>query len=236
MYLNKIFFQCSSVSKESACNSGDLGLIPGSGRSPGEGNDNPLQYSCLENPIDRVWQATVHGAARVGHDLEMKPPPQNPLNYLVCPVLSRSVISDSLKPHELQSCQASLPLEFSRQEYWSGMPFSTPVDIPDPGIESPSLVSPALAGRYFTTSGTWCELFYKSPSLPPDASLSPGRANHHLSLKSLGGGALYVPELFCVLWETAMSQTEKHSLLLWSSHTKWVSRVITNKSVNYLVC
>ena len=42
--------------KASACNAGDLGLIPGSGRSPGEGNGNPLQYSCLENPMDRkAW-------------------------------------------------------------------------------------------------------------------------------------------------------------------------------------
>ena len=46
-------FPGSSVSKESACNAGDLGLIPGSGRSPGEGNGNPLQYSCLTNPMDR---------------------------------------------------------------------------------------------------------------------------------------------------------------------------------------
>ena len=45
-------------SKESACSAGDLGSIPGSGRSPGEGNSNPLQYSCLENPMDRgAWQA-----------------------------------------------------------------------------------------------------------------------------------------------------------------------------------
>ena len=52
----------SSVGKESACNSGGLGLIPGLGRSPGEGNGNPLQYSCLENPTDRgAWRATVHG-------------------------------------------------------------------------------------------------------------------------------------------------------------------------------
>ena len=43
-------FPCSSVSKEPACNAGDPGSIPGLGRSPGEGNDNPLQYSCLENP------------------------------------------------------------------------------------------------------------------------------------------------------------------------------------------
>ena len=51
--------------KESACNAGNPGSIPGSGRSPGEGNGNPLQYSSLENPIDRgAWQATVHGVAK----------------------------------------------------------------------------------------------------------------------------------------------------------------------------
>ena len=66
----------SSIGKESACNAGDLGSIPGSGRSPGEGNSNPLQYSGLENPMDRgAWQATVHGVTRVGHDLATKPPP-----------------------------------------------------------------------------------------------------------------------------------------------------------------
>ena len=59
----------SSVGKESACNAGDLGSIPGSGRSPGEGNGNPIQYSCLENPY------IVHGVARVRHDLAAKPPP-----------------------------------------------------------------------------------------------------------------------------------------------------------------
>ena len=58
-----------SDGKESACNAGDPGLIPGLGRSPGEGNNNPLQYSCLENPRNRkAWCATVHGAQRVGHD------------------------------------------------------------------------------------------------------------------------------------------------------------------------
>ena len=59
-------FSRSSICKESVCNAGDLGLIPGSGRSPGEGNGNPLQYSCLENPMDRgAWQATVYGVTRV---------------------------------------------------------------------------------------------------------------------------------------------------------------------------
>ena len=45
-------FLCGLAGKESACNTGDLGLIPGSGRSPGEGNGNPFQYSCLENSMD----------------------------------------------------------------------------------------------------------------------------------------------------------------------------------------
>ena len=54
----------ASDSKEFACNAGDLGLTPGSGKSPGEGNGNPLQRSCLENPMDRrAWWATVHGVA-----------------------------------------------------------------------------------------------------------------------------------------------------------------------------
>ena len=72
-----ISFPHSSVSRESACNAGDPVLIPGSGRSPGEGNGNPLQYSCLENPVDRgAWWATAHGVTRVGHDLATKPPPR----------------------------------------------------------------------------------------------------------------------------------------------------------------
>ena len=55
---------CGSDGKESACNEGDLDSILGLGRSPGEGNGNPLQYSCLENSMDRgALQATVHGFA-----------------------------------------------------------------------------------------------------------------------------------------------------------------------------
>ena len=75
-YVKNVDFPHSSVGKESACNAGDLGSIPGLGRSPGEGNGNPLQYSCLENPMDRgAWQATVHGVKRVSHDLETKATP-----------------------------------------------------------------------------------------------------------------------------------------------------------------
>ena len=80
-----------SDSKESAFDAGDLGSIAGSGRSPGEGNGNPLQYYCLENPMDRGgWEATAHrvtksqtwlkqlsmlqfmGSQIVGHDLETR--------------------------------------------------------------------------------------------------------------------------------------------------------------------
>ena len=69
------YIPCSSVGKESACNAGDPGFIPGLGRSPGEGNGNPLQYSCLENPMDRGGRrATVNGVARVRYDLATKPP------------------------------------------------------------------------------------------------------------------------------------------------------------------
>ena len=51
--------------KNQPANAGDMGSILGSGRSPGEGNGNPLQYSCLGNPIDRrAWQATVHGVTK----------------------------------------------------------------------------------------------------------------------------------------------------------------------------
>ena len=58
-------FPVGSEVKGSACNAGDLGSIPGSGRFPGEGNGTPLRYSCLENPIDGgAWWATVHGVTK----------------------------------------------------------------------------------------------------------------------------------------------------------------------------
>ena len=66
-------FPGGSVIKNLPANAGDMGLIPGSGRLPGEGNDNPLQYSCLENSMYRgAWQATIHerggGGKRVRHN------------------------------------------------------------------------------------------------------------------------------------------------------------------------
>ena len=69
-------FPGGSDGKESTYNAGDLGLIPGFGRSPGEGNGNPLQYSCLENPMDcSLPGSSVYRVARVGHNLVTNPAP-----------------------------------------------------------------------------------------------------------------------------------------------------------------
>ena len=67
---NNTDFPGGSDGKASACNAGDLGLIPGSGRSPGEGNCNPRQYSCLENSMDggAWWTIQSMGLQKVGHD------------------------------------------------------------------------------------------------------------------------------------------------------------------------
>ena len=62
---NRLIFPGGSVIKNPPANTGYVGSIPGSGRSPGEGNSNPLQYSCLGNPTDRgAWQATVYGVSK----------------------------------------------------------------------------------------------------------------------------------------------------------------------------
>ena len=73
--LTQLGFPGGSDGKESAHNVEDPGLMPGSGRSLGEVNGNPLQYSCLKNPMDgEVWRAAVHGVARVRYDLATELP------------------------------------------------------------------------------------------------------------------------------------------------------------------
>ena len=78
-----------------------MGLIPGSGRSPGEGNGNPLQYSCLGNPMDTgSQQATVHGVTRVGYDITTKPPPSPLFQWLlqlIPPVIPFVMINNKKK-------------------------------------------------------------------------------------------------------------------------------------------
>ena len=72
--LHILWEECMAVVKNPPANAGDVGYIPGLGRSPGEGNGNPLQYSGLENRMERgTWWATIPGVAkRVGHDLVTK--------------------------------------------------------------------------------------------------------------------------------------------------------------------
>ena len=73
MYHKRTELSDGSMGKESACNTGDVGLIPGSGRSPGGRHGNPLQYFCLENPTNRrAWGLQSMGSQRVGHDSATK--------------------------------------------------------------------------------------------------------------------------------------------------------------------
>ena len=155
-----------SDGKAFACNSGDLGSIPGLGRSPGEGNGNPLQYPCLENPIDReAWEAIVHRVAKSQMWLSdftfffflntyVYPALYAFFFFLKCFILywtrkksvSRSVMSDSLGLLGLTAHQVPLSMEFSRQEYRSGLQFPSPGDLPNPGIKpgSPTLQADSL--------------------------------------------------------------------------------------------
>ena len=118
-------FTGGSEVKASACNAGDPSSIPELGRSPGEGNSNPLPCSCLENPMEGgAWWTAVHGVAK-----------------------SRTRLSDFT--HSLPQCAKSLqshptlcdPMDcslpgssVSRQGYWSGLPCPPPGDLPDSGI------------------------------------------------------------------------------------------------------
>ena len=69
IYFFNVYLDLVTHSKESICQAGDMGSIPVLGRSPEEGNGNPFQCSCQENPMDRgAWQVTIYGVARVGHN------------------------------------------------------------------------------------------------------------------------------------------------------------------------
>ena len=107
MHPNVHGFPCGSAGKESACNVGDLGLIPGLGRSPGGGHGNPLQYSCLENPHG---QRSLAGYGPWGHkELD-----------------TTERLSTYIK--QVNKYLFILFMGFSRQEYWSGLLFPSPVE------------------------------------------------------------------------------------------------------------
>ena len=103
--------------KSLACNVGDLGSIPGPGTSPGGGNDNPLQHSCLENSMDRgAWRASLWG--------------HKELNMTEWLTFSPSLMAPWTVAHH-----ALLSMGFPRQEHWNGLLFPPPGDLPNPGIE-----------------------------------------------------------------------------------------------------
>ena len=138
----------------------DVCSIPGSGRSPGDRNGNPVQYSCLKNPIDRgAWKATVHGVAKLDRtewlstQTRWKKEGEETDNF----EFSSSVLPSKVKlklfsrvglfvtPWTVAD-QAPPSMEFSRQGYWSGLPFPSPGALPDPGMEprSPALQADTL--------------------------------------------------------------------------------------------
>ena len=125
-------FPGGSGIKSLPANEGNAGLIHVWGRSPGEGNGNPIQYSCLGNPMDRgAWWAIVHGVAKESDTTCVHWPPTH-WDPLDCSPPGSSV-------HGI-----------FQGEYWNGLPFPVPEDLPDPGIKPKSLMSPALASRFFT--------------------------------------------------------------------------------------
>ena len=126
-------FPGGSDGKVSACNAEDLGSIPGLGRPPGEGNGNPLQYSCLENPMDGgVWWATVHGVAKSRTQLSdftftfKEFICQKPQLCLTCPrycsLMERADLSERLFPPGWDSWT----LEPLAQHPWSLLPWICP--------------------------------------------------------------------------------------------------------------
>ena len=131
----------SSDGKASACNAGDLGSIPGSGRSLGEGNGNPLQYSCPAN--QDVLMPADTAAATAAKSLQSCP------TLVVSKVDSESEVTSRVRllttPWTV-TYQAPQFMGFSRQEYWSGLPFPSPRDLLNPGIEprSPALQADPL--------------------------------------------------------------------------------------------
>ena len=135
-------FPFGSAGKEFACNEGDLGSIPGLGRSSGEGKGSPLQYSGLKNHTDSIVHRVVKSWTQLSNF-------HFHIYLLLCVLHAIHKL--------LQSCptvcdpmtvahQAPLSMGFSRQEYWSGLPCPSPGDLPKPGSKprSPSLQANSL--------------------------------------------------------------------------------------------
>ena len=137
--------QVAPVVKNPPADAGDIrdvSSVPGMGRSPGGGHGNPLQCSCLENPMDRgAWRATVQGVAKSQTPLSTANSEYCFSWYSVVQLLSRVQLFAS--PWTIAR-QAPLSMGFSRQEDWSGLPCPPPGDLPEPGVKPASLNPPVL--------------------------------------------------------------------------------------------
>ena len=177
-------FPCGSAGKESAHNVGELGSIPGLGRSPEEGNSYPLQLSGLENSMGCIVHVVAASQTRLSdfhfHYIEyikistllgftfftfhdnVQLSEQWPLEFVTLTLYSITCHSGCVlsrfthiwlfeTPWTIDH-QVPLSMGFSRQEYWSGLPFPPPGNLLDPGLERTSLMSPALAGGSLTST------------------------------------------------------------------------------------
>ena len=122
----------------------DAGLIPGSGRSPGEGNSNPPQYSWLENLLDKgAWWATARGVT----DSDMPEHTHISNRCLLAYQLGGGLVTELCPTLDSSDCSppgSSVHGYFPKQEYCSGLPVPPPGDLPGPGIKPASLAAPAL--------------------------------------------------------------------------------------------
>ena len=165
-------FPCGSASKESNSNVGDLGSILGLGKSPGEGQGYPLQYSGLENPMDCIVPGVVKSWTQLS-DFHFSQFICWKSNLQLDSIkrwgwgrwLGHEGVAKETSESEVKSLsrvrlfvtswtvayQAPLSMGFSRQEYWSGLPCPSPGDLPDPGIE-PRVSH--IVGRHFTVWAT----------------------------------------------------------------------------------
>ena len=113
---------------------------------------SPTSESSLANPHKQPeWRSTFRGPLA----LQMRTPKLRRELSAVVSVLSRFSRVRLFATVWTVARQAPLSMGFSRQEYWSGLPFASPGDLPDPGIKPASLMSPTLAGGFFTISTTW---------------------------------------------------------------------------------
>ena len=157
-------FPGGSVVKNPPVNAGNAGSIPGLGRSPREGNDNPLKYSCLKNSMDKgVRWVTVHGVAESDstneqqQQMKQSSSPANPF-FQGCVCVCAKSLQSCLTLCDPMDCSppgSSVHGDSPGKNNWNRFPCPLPGDRSRPGTEPACLTSPASSGVFLTTSATW---------------------------------------------------------------------------------